>query len=260
MSRGSVVNMSSARRRRNWDEDENVSSSKRSIGERSIEERSTDDRRHRYRRNRSPSPSLGRAGRNERSRYNRTRPRDDRDWSGSRDDRDWSESKDDRDWSGSRNDRDRSRSDRDWSRSGRERVDEFGRLIRQDGAIADDRSHDERAHSRPVWLDRSNQTDRQSRSDRGNRRDRFEHVDKRDWTGPAPVDDRTEREQVDNGNQLTQVDDDSEMMQQMLGISGFGTTAGKKHAQVGAINKVKQTKYRQYMNRPGGFNRPLDSK
>lgn len=59
--------------------------------------------------------------------------------------------------------------------------------------------------------------------------------------------------------------DDEEQMRMLLGFSGgFGSTAGKavednqKSAAKGAANKTKARKYRQYMNRKGGFNRPLD--
>lgn len=56
-----------------------------------------------------------------------------------------------------------------------------------------------------------------------------------------------------------ELDEDEAAMQAMLGFGGFGTTKGKKVAgnNAGAINKEKKTEYRQYMNRPGGFNRPL---
>lgn len=46
----------------------------------------------------------------------------------------------------------------------------------------------------------------------------------------------------------------------IMGFSSFNTTKGKKVPgnDVGAIHVVKKRKYRQYMNRTGGFNRPLD--
>jgi U4/U6.U5 tri-snRNP-associated protein 3 len=65
-------------------------------------------------------------------------------------------------------------------------------------------------------------------------------------------------------------DDDSESkaaaeMQRLLGFTGsFGTTKNSKvqdnftTSAVGAAQKHKARKYRQYMNRKGGFNRPLD--
>lgn len=48
-------------------------------------------------------------------------------------------------------------------------------------------------------------------------------------------------------------------MQAMMGFGGFGTTKQKQIAgnDVGAVRKEKKTEYRQYMNRVGGFNRPL---
>lgn len=58
------------------------------------------------------------------------------------------------------------------------------------------------------------------------------------------------------------VEEDEEMaaMQAMMGFGGFGTTKQKKVPgnDVGAVRKEKKTEYRQYMNRVGGFNRPLD--
>lgn len=48
------------------------------------------------------------------------------------------------------------------------------------------------------------------------------------------------------------------MMQQMGMPFGFDSTHGKKHDDAGAV-KVKTTRgARQFMNRKGGFNRPLD--
>lgn len=51
-----------------------------------------------------------------------------------------------------------------------------------------------------------------------------------------------------------------EEMMAIMGFSSFNTTKGKKVPgnDVGAIHVVKKRKYRQYMNRTGGFNRPLD--
>ena len=58
--------------------------------------------------------------------------------------------------------------------------------------------------------------------------------------------------------------DEDEQMQRLLGFSGFSSTKGtevednKTTAAKGASTKNKARKYRQYMNRKGGFNRPLD--
>jgi U4/U6.U5 tri-snRNP-associated protein 3 len=54
-------------------------------------------------------------------------------------------------------------------------------------------------------------------------------------------------------------DDGMAAMQAMMGFGGFGTTQQKKVPgnDVYAVRKEKKTQYRQYMNRVGGFNRPL---
>jgi len=54
--------------------------------------------------------------------------------------------------------------------------------------------------------------------------------------------------------------DEDPAMMAMMGLTGFGTTKGKyvEGNQEGGINIKKQRTWRQYMNRRGGFNRPLD--
>mmetsp|Transcript_34658 Transcript_34658/g.45935 ORF Transcript_34658/g.45935 Transcript_34658/m.45935 type:complete len:141 (+) Transcript_34658:573-995(+) len=59
--------------------------------------------------------------------------------------------------------------------------------------------------------------------------------------------------------------DEEEQMKLLFGFSGgFDSTKNKavkdnaSSASRGAASKNKQRKYRQYMNRKGGFNRPLD--
>jgi len=56
------------------------------------------------------------------------------------------------------------------------------------------------------------------------------------------------------------VDEETRKMQQLMGIGGFETTKNKKVTDnVGGYAKINRTqRYRQYMNRRGGFNRPLD--
>lgn len=74
-----------------------------------------------------------------------------------------------------------------------------------------------------------------------------------------------EREDDDNGAEPMDEDfdvDDDGMdadMAAMMGFGGFGSTKGKKVVgnNIGAVRKEKKTEYRQYMNRVGGFNRPL---
>lgn len=53
---------------------------------------------------------------------------------------------------------------------------------------------------------------------------------------------------------------DEQEMKQIMGFGDFSSTKGKKvHGNdVGEVHVILKRKYRQYMNRKGGFNRPLD--
>ncbi len=54
----------------------------------------------------------------------------------------------------------------------------------------------------------------------------------------------------------------SDQMMAMLGFGGFGSTKEKKvsgNNSGGVYREQRPVKYRQYMNRVGGFNRPLES-
>jgi U4/U6.U5 tri-snRNP-associated protein 3 len=75
-------------------------------------------------------------------------------------------------------------------------------------------------------------------------------------------DDRSQEEAMEEDEEDPEVVVDDEGladMQAMMGFGGFGSTKGQKVAgnNVGAVHKEKKTEYRQYMNRTGGFNRPL---
>jgi U4/U6.U5 tri-snRNP-associated protein 3 len=58
--------------------------------------------------------------------------------------------------------------------------------------------------------------------------------------------------------------DEEEQMKKLLGFGGFGSTKGESvednqsSAARGVATKNKARKYRQYMNRKNGFNRPLE--
>jgi len=58
--------------------------------------------------------------------------------------------------------------------------------------------------------------------------------------------------------------DEEEQMRRLLGFNGFGSTKGQavddnqSTAARGGAAKNKARKYRQYMNRKNGFNRPLE--
>ncbi|KAI1504144.1 hypothetical protein F5X99DRAFT_52365 [Biscogniauxia marginata] len=68
-----------------------------------------------------------------------------------------------------------------------------------------------------------------------------------------------EGDPMDEDDDIIEADDEMSAMQAMMGFGGFGTTKGSKVVgnNVGAVRKAKKTEYRQYMNRVGGFNRPL---
>jgi U4/U6.U5 tri-snRNP-associated protein 3 len=90
---------------------------------------------------------------------------------------------------------------------------------------------------------------------------------------------RTEQQQLSNGNKKTGPQDavvevnqeelegldEEEQMRMLLGFTGsFGSTKGAKvednhsSSSRGVAAKNKARKYRQYMNRKNGFNRPLE--
>lgn len=54
-------------------------------------------------------------------------------------------------------------------------------------------------------------------------------------------------------------DDVDQLMRKTMGFSSFRTTQNTKVPgnNVYGVRKEKKTQYRQYMNRQGGFNRPL---
>jgi len=56
------------------------------------------------------------------------------------------------------------------------------------------------------------------------------------------------------------VNEDDAALASIMGLNGFGTTKGKpvEGNQEGGVNVKKVRTWRQYMNRRGGFNRPLD--
>lgn len=98
--------------------------------------------------------------------------------------------------------------------------------------------------------------------DRGRPRDEEEETypDDRERRGRRDDDDEG-AEPMDQDEEDIDVEDDGmdDDMAAMMGFGGFGTTKGKKVVgnNVGAVRKEKKTEYRQYMNRVGGFNRPL---
>lgn len=65
-------------------------------------------------------------------------------------------------------------------------------------------------------------------------------------------------EAIDGEQMLNQ---DEEDMMKMMGFANFDSTKGKHvdgSCNMSMTSVKKANKYRQYMNRRGGFNRPLD--
>lgn len=92
---------------------------------------------------------------------------------------------------------------------------------------------------------------------RGRREDEEEHQQQQiDGDGGGGDGDA---EPMDEDDDLLVEDDGMGDMAAMMGFGGFGSTKGQKVRgnNVGAVSKEKKTEYRQYMNRVGGFNRPL---
>lgn len=90
------------------------------------------------------------------------------------------------------------------------------------------------------------------------RNSRSPHSERRNDKVDDAEDDAMDAGEVSDDEE-PEVDDDMAAMQAMMGFGGFGTTKNKKVAgnNVGAVKKDKKLEYRQYMNRQGGFNRPL---
>lgn len=87
-----------------------------------------------------------------------------------------------------------------------------------------------------------------------------------DETIHAYGNDDTEAAADDDADESESEDDSVKQMKELFGISDFGSTKNTKvltnhtSAAIGTIAKhLKPRKYRQYMNRKNGFNRPLDN-
>ncbi|XP_032678239.1 U4/U6.U5 small nuclear ribonucleoprotein 27 kDa protein [Odontomachus brunneus] len=100
--------------------------------------------------------------------------------------------------------------------------------------------------------ERERERDRHRRSytrSRSRERDRSKHK-------PKPT---NERPVITEADLQGKTPEEQEMMR-IMGFCDFDTTKGKKVEgnDVGAVHVILKRKYRQYMNRKGGFNRPLD--
>ncbi|OXB61831.1 UNVERIFIED_CONTAM: hypothetical protein H355_005678, partial [Colinus virginianus] len=84
--------------------------------------------------------------------------------------------------------------------------------------------------------------------------------ERRDEEKKESKDTKGKERQITEEDLQGKTEEEIEMMK-MMGFASFDTTKGKKvdgAANAYAINVSQKRKYRQYMNRKGGFNRPLD--
>uniref|UniRef100_A0A8B9ZFT6 U4/U6.U5 small nuclear ribonucleoprotein 27 kDa protein n=1 Tax=Anas platyrhynchos TaxID=8839 RepID=A0A8B9ZFT6_ANAPL len=84
--------------------------------------------------------------------------------------------------------------------------------------------------------------------------------ERRDEEKKEIKDSKGKERQITEEDLQGKTEEEIEMMK-MMGFASFDTTKGKKvdgAANAYAINVSQKRKYRQYMNRKGGFNRPLD--
>lgn len=104
-------------------------------------------------------------------------------------------------------------------------------------------------------------TDRRRSSDRNRRRSRSRSRSKdRSKTSATQNQMRQKGRPVIPEVEMQGKTEDEKEMMRVMGFSGFDTTKGKKVPGnvPGDVHVIFKRKYRQYMNRKGGFNRPLD--
>ncbi|KAI1805398.1 DUF1777-domain-containing protein [Daldinia bambusicola] len=114
----------------------------------------------------------------------------------------------------------------------------------------------------PKQQQQPQQHEEESSSSRGGKHDGQDEVNSR--RGRTETPDRgdamdEDKDEEDDDDVVVEEDDSLSAMQAMMGFGGFGTTKGTHIPgnNAGAVRKEKKTEYRQYMNRVGGFNRPL---
>jgi U4/U6.U5 tri-snRNP-associated protein 3 len=101
--------------------------------------------------------------------------------------------------------------------------------------------------------------------DRPPHREKLNDEDKRaSVSKPTKAESETihaEQKATNNGQKDAVVDEDDEdaLLRKMMGFSTFKSTQNTKVPgnNIYGVRKEKKTEYRQYMNRVGGFNRPL---
>ncbi|CAG7918092.1 unnamed protein product [Penicillium olsonii] len=162
-----------------------------------------------------------------------------------------------------RNDRRRERS---WSRDRRDRRD--GDRDRK-RSISRDRNHERRApaprnvkfcdHSRSRSPGRNGTRDRSPpRGPKSDRRDPRSRDEGRKANGAYSTDNNEDEMDLDYDSNADE-DDIEAQMRKAMGFTRFRTTKNTKIPgnDIYGVRKEKKIEYRQYMNRQGGFNRPL---
>ncbi|XP_068625975.1 U4/U6.U5 small nuclear ribonucleoprotein 27 kDa protein [Battus philenor] len=117
----------------------------------------------------------------------------------------------------------------------------------------------ERERRRPRTRSRSRSLERRRRSPERRRRSRSPSPLPTTSFAPKPKKTFGERPIVTPADLEGKTPEEQEMLK-VMGFCGFDSTKGKKVEDnvEGEVHVVLKRKYRQYMNRKGGFNRPLD--
>uniref|UniRef100_A0A1Y1N9H7 U4/U6.U5 small nuclear ribonucleoprotein 27 kDa protein n=1 Tax=Photinus pyralis TaxID=7054 RepID=A0A1Y1N9H7_PHOPY len=123
-----------------------------------------------------------------------------------------------------------------------------------------ERDRRRRKRSRDKSRDRSKERDRrrQHSHDRDNRR-RFSRSRSRSLDREKKKSNYVDKPTITAADLEGKTPDEQDMLR-MMGFCNFDTTKNKKvdGNDVGGVHVILKRKYRQYMNRKGGFNRPLD--
>mmetsp|Transcript_13300 Transcript_13300/g.56196 ORF Transcript_13300/g.56196 Transcript_13300/m.56196 type:complete len:199 (+) Transcript_13300:288-884(+) len=176
-----------------------------------------------------------------------------------------------RDWNRGRDRRSRSRSPRRDRRDSREppRLDEFGREIRgADGRGGGGGGYERGGHREERWGHRESSRGEAEEflgglhdGDGEWDRDEREPPRKKSKTAAAPPPPPAAAAPGAVAADDAGIDPEEAEMMALMGFGGFGSTQGKQvddpNSNASAVHKKTTRRARQYMNRPGGFNRPL---
>ncbi|KAL3063445.1 hypothetical protein OYC64_003084 [Pagothenia borchgrevinki] len=123
------------------------------------------------------------------------------------------------------------------------------------------RREKERSRSRDRERRRSRSRSPQRRRSRSPpRRHRSTSSERRDEDSKEPKEKAAKPILISEEDMAGKTEEEIEMMK-LMGFGSFNSTKGKKtdgSVNAFAVNTSMKRKYRQYMNRKGGFNRPLD--